>query len=213
MVFGFGISFGQTGTMDTNDPAATKILDQIKTDYDNLESIKLDFKLTVKLPDEPDEIQEGTMIQQGNLYKVESEYQSVYSDGKTVWMYLVPENEVQIDNASDEQAAMMSPKQLMSFYEKGDFIYFLTGEKAIKGVNYHIIEFKPVDRDSEYSKMRVLVRTKDNQLKEISIFSKDGTSFTLEIENVEKNKKYTQNVFTFESSLYPGIHVEDLRID
>ena len=209
----FGCITGQSEVMETNDPAATRILDQIKADYDNLESIQLEFKLTMAFPEEGEEVQVGTMIQKGNQYKVDTKQQTIYSNGETVWMYIKGINEVQIDHVRADQAEMMSPKQIMSFYEKGDFIYLLTGESIKNGTIYHNIEFKPVDKDSEYSKMRVIVRKKDNQLEEIIVFSKDGSRFKLEIQNVKKNQKYNRNIFIFEPSMYPGIHIEDLRID
>ena len=48
---------------------------------------------------------------------------------------------------------------------------------------------------------------------QMKVFSKDGSRYTLKIIDIRANMNYTSDVFAFDESKYPGIHVEDLRID
>ena len=47
----------------------------------------------------------------------------------------------------------------------------------------------------------------------MKVFSKDGSKFTLKIESMATNKIYPAEMFVFDKTKYPGVHVEDLRID
>jgi len=74
------------------------------------------------------------------------------------------------------------------------------------------IEFKPLDRDSEYSKMRLTLVKGSKQLKRVKIFAKDGSRFTMTVNKLESNKEYAASTFEFDSKAYPDIYIEDLRL-
>jgi hypothetical protein len=47
----------------------------------------------------------------------------------------------------------------------------------------------------------------------IKVFSKNSSTFTLVFKDVFYNKTYPNDVFAFKASKYPGVHIEDLRVD
>jgi hypothetical protein len=47
----------------------------------------------------------------------------------------------------------------------------------------------------------------------MKVFAKDGSRYTLKVNEIKPNKNYGPETFVFDASKYPGIHVEDLRID
>jgi outer membrane lipoprotein carrier protein len=89
----------------------------------------------------------------------------------------------------------------------------ITAEPLLDGKKVTQIEFKPLDRDSEYSKMVLYVDEKSKEMAQMKVFSKDGGRYTLKINDIVANKKYAMETFTFDESKFPGIHIEDLRID
>jgi outer membrane lipoprotein-sorting protein len=197
-----------------NDPAAKKILDNLKAEYDTYKSMEVNFELTLELPQQEAEIQSGIVIQQGENYKLELNDRAIYSNGAYVWLHIKKNNEVQINDADmDEEANLMSPKDMLQLYESGEFVYFITAEPLLNGKKVTQIEFKPLDRDSEFSKLTLYVDKKSQKMAQMKVFSKDGGRYTLKINDITPNKKYPLDIFTFDESKYPGIHVEDLRID
>ena len=217
LLFSLATSIGFSQTMlsiEENDPAAKKILDKLKAEYDTYKSMEVDFELVLELPQQEAEIQKGIVIQQGDMYKLELDERSIYSNGEYVWVHIKKNNEVQINDADmDEEANMMSPKDMLQLYQSGDFVYAITGEPLLDGKKVTQIEFKPLDRDSEFSKMTLFVDKKTKKMAQMKVFSKDGGRYTLKINDITPNKKYSPNIFTFDASKFPGIHVEDLRID
>lgn len=209
------MSFGQTMvSVEDNDPAAKKILDKLKAEYDSYKSMEVSFELVLELPQQEAEIQNGLVIQDGEKYKMELDDRAIYSDGEIVVLHVKKNNEAQITDAEmDEESNMMSPKDMLQLYESGEFVYGITAEPLLNGKKATQIEFKPLDRDSEFSKMALYVDKKTQKMAQMKVFSKDGSRYTLKINDITANKKYGPEVFIFDESKFPGIHVEDLRID
>jgi len=207
-------TFAQT-EKETSDPKAKAILEKMRTKYEAYKTVGADFTLTIEIPEEEKEVQSGTIAQSGDKYRVDLEHQAVYSDGTSLWLFMKNSNEVQINDVDDfdEEGEMLSPKDLLRIYEKEDFIYQLVNEDYENGVAIQQIEFKPTDRDSEYSKMRVTLDKKNMQIRRIKAFSKDGSRYTMEVKKFKPNSKYTSADFVFNPDDYPDIFVEDLRIE
>lgn len=199
---------------EESDPAAKKILDKLKKEYDTYKSMEIDFNLVLELPGQEAETQKGIVIQQGEKYKLELDDRAIYSNGEYVWVHVKKNNEVQINDADmGDEENMLSPKDMLNLYESGEFVYAITAEPLIDGKKVTQIEFKPLDRDSEFSKMVLYVSKKSGKMAQMKVFSKDGGRYTLKINDIVSNRQYGQEVFKFDESKFPGIHIEDLRID
>ena len=101
---------------------------------------------------------------------------------------------------------------MLRLYNQGNFICYSagTGEEAGKQVAY--IEVKPTDRGSSpYSKFRIAVDKKNNQIVSMFTVNRDGSRFKLSISKFITTKTIAESKFTFDKANYPGVHVEDLR--
>ena len=214
------ITFAGTGFTQDNDfteqsdPKATAILKTISEEYKALQSMAVDFSLVIEIPEADKEIQSGKMVQKGQKYRMEMGGRELISDGNKLWMYLKDRNEVQINDVEedDEESAIMSPNDLFNMYEKGEYIYVLTNEFQEAGKTIQQIEFKPTDRYSEYTKLRLTIEKGTNKVMRMKVFSKDGSKYTLNIDKLNANKKFGTDHFTFKKDKYPGVKVEDLRL-
>jgi outer membrane lipoprotein-sorting protein len=197
-----------------SDPKAKKILDALKKDYNSYKSIEVNFELIIELSGQSKEVQTGKLIQQGEKYFVSISDQEVYCDGKSLWLYLKSMKEVQLNSAENGMSEdFMSPKDMLRMYENGQYAYAITGEVVENGTNITQIEFKPLDKKSQYTKLRLSVNKKTNKATSLKIFSKDGSRYTLNIKNILPNKAYSSDVFVFNTKKHPSVRVEDLRID
>jgi outer membrane lipoprotein-sorting protein len=61
--------------------------------------------------------------------------------------------------------------------------------------------------------MRLTVDKKTNKMVYLRVFSRDGSRYTLKVNDIIANKKYDPGIFTFNPKVAPGVHIEDLRID
>ena len=140
-------------------------------------------------------------------------HQEIYADGKTIWIYLKKNKEVQITDMDDTSSDFLSPKQMMSLYNTGDFAYSIIEERNVNGQQFADIEFKPLTKKTDYTKMRLTVDKKTNKMISLRVFSRDGSRYTLKVSDIIANKKYESGIFTFNPKAAPGVHIEDLRID
>lgn len=205
-------SYAQVG--ESSDPEATKVLEKLKKKYDSFTSMEADFSLEMKLSGQETETQKGKIIQAGEMYFLSLADQEIYNNSKYVWVYLKSNNEVQLSEADfEEDSGIMSPKDMLRIYESNEYIYAITDVKSENDEKLTEIEFKPLDRDSEYIKMRISINRKDNMMKKIAIFARDGSRYTVSLKNIESNKTYDEKIFAFDKAMHPGVHIEDLRID
>jgi len=197
-----------------SDPKAKALLDKLKKQYDGYKSMEVKFDFTLELPKQSPEIQKGSLIQDGQKYQIKLSDQEIYSDGKTIWVHLKKNKQVQITSVDEKDLqGMLSPKQMMRLYETENFVYAITEERVEKGSTLVDIEFKPLDSKSEYIKMRLTVDKSQNKMVALRVFSKDGSKYTLKVDSIIPNKNYDSSAFVFNTKANPGVRIEDLRID
>lgn len=197
-----------------SDPEAKAILDKLRKKFDAFNSVEADFTLEIQLPEQPKNVQKGTLIRQGDKYKLDLASQSVVSDGKALWLILHNNKEVQINNVPDPDevnGSLLTPEALFTFYENGKYVYQFVNEFVEKGKLVQHIEFKPLDEYSDYSKLRLVVDKRKNEIVSVTAFAKDGSRYIFTIGEFRPNKSYAGNFFTFDKSKYPDYYVEDLR--
>ena len=199
---------------NVRDPKAKVILDKIKKQFDGYKTMEARFEIELELPGRPSELQKGNLVRDGKKYAVKLNDQEIYADGKTIWVYMKKNKEVQIMEMDDEgPAAFISPDQLLSVYDKNELYYEITEERKVSGNTYVDIDCKPVSKYAEYAKMRITVDKTNNKLLSLRVFSKDGTRYTLKLISITGNKKYDPGIFVFNPKAFPGVHIEDLRMD
>lgn len=200
---------------DKNDPEAKAILDKTKMLYESFKTMEANFTMEIEIPEEDVEVQQGKLIQSGKKFQLSLPDIQIYNDGTTVWTYMKGNKQVQISDAEDieDSEDFLTPNDILKMYERGDFFYVLMNVAKEGNTPIKQIEFKPKDPDSEYSKMRLTINSKNNQIKRIKMFSKDGSRFTLKIDELATNKSYTDGSFKLDTKALPkDTSVEDLRI-
>ena len=201
---------------DQNDPEAKAILEKVSTKYESYNSLEIDFSMIIEIPEEDEILQEGKIIQSGDKYFLDIPQLAIYCDGEIIWTHLKKQKQVQINDYEEEDSSeeIMSPKDVLKIYEGGNYFYVLMNEAYEKGVMIQQVEFKPKDRDSEYSKMRVTINKKTSEIMRLKVFSRDGSRFTFVIKKEKMNGSFNADAFVFDESKAPSdIDIEDLRMD
>ena len=221
LVLAFSIAFaaqaqkdkGQMTTAQESDPQAKSILDKLRKKYQGYQSLETAFTLEIEIPEQKKEVQQGKIAKQGKKYRVDIASQTIISDGTALWLVLHNNKEVQINDMPDasEDDNILSPEALFNFYDKGAFVYFLVNETTVAGRVVQQIEFKPLDRNSEYSKFRLNVDKAALTVQSMTAFAKDGSRYTIKMGALTPNKSFAANHFSFDKSKFSGYRVEDLR--
>lgn len=204
----------QTNAVDIKDPKAKKILDDISSQFSSFKTLEMEFDLEIAFVGQSAEVQSGKLIQAGDKFFVDMPAQTIYCNGASLWIHLKNNKEVQLNNAeAAAEGGFLDPSSLLNIYKTGDYAYAVTNESKEDDLSIQQIEFKPLDSDSPYTKLRMTVVKNKNEVRRMKVFGKDGSNYTLVIKNISSNKLYPPETFNFDQSKFPGVHVEDLRID
>ncbi len=201
---------------DRSDPEAKVILEKVSKKYENFKSLEIDFDMTIEIPEEDEVVQKGKMIQSGDKYYLDIPQMAIYCDGKIIWTHLKKQKQVQINNyeKDEESEDILSPKDVLKIYKGDNYFYVLMNEAYENGVMIQQIEFKPKDRDSEYSKMRVTIDKNTSEIMRLKVFVRDGSRYTFSIKNTNPDKNISADTFVFVRSKAPDVtDIEDLRTD
>jgi outer membrane lipoprotein carrier protein len=204
---------GQLTTAQESDPEAKSILDKLRKKYQGFQSLEAAFTLEIELPEQKKEVQQGKISKQGKKYRVDLATQSAISDGTALWLILHNNKEVQINDLPDaaDDDNILSPEALFNFYDRGKYVFFLVNELTVAGKVMQEIEFKPLDKGSEYSKFRLRVDKAALTMTSMMAFGKDGSRYTVKIGAFTPDKVFAANHFSFDKARFPGYRVEDLR--
>ena len=207
----------QTATFSTNqdsDPEATAILDNLRTTFDGYETARYDFDIDIEIPGSAVETMEGDLVQKGEKFVFSFGEQIIYSDNASVWVHDPSINTVQIYDADfGDDGSFISPTEMLNIYRSDDYTYAIVNEYYEGKTVVKELDFKPLDADSEFFKIRLELTGKNNDIKTIKVFAKDGSRYILRIKSIVPNESIEDEYFTFDATKYDDIQIENLRID
>ncbi|HZV71826.1 MAG TPA: outer membrane lipoprotein carrier protein LolA [Saprospiraceae bacterium] len=200
--------YSQYLTAKDSDPEALKILTSASEGF-KTKNARLNFNLRISYPGKETETNEGVLYQAGKNYRLELKDYIILSDGTTRWLYLKGPNEVNIYNESNGQD-WISPQDFLQLYASKELVFILASKKPDGTA---VIEAKPLKgRFEDYSKFTIGI--KNGALSYINGLSSDGTRQEMSITNVTFPATWdAAKLFTFQPASYPGVHIEDLRLD
>ena len=184
----------QTETRKFQDAESTEILKNIQKTLNAYTSINIDFIFkTEKNGKFIDEIKGITLIK-GDKYMLRTPQQTIFCDGVNVWNYLPEQKEVTISlYDKDDDSQMFNPMSLIKNYEKEYKSNFIK-EVMEKGVLVQIIDLSSIKATSFY-KVRIVINKTKKQIMRFTVYEKDGTQYTYNIDKFVANQTLPDNRF------------------
>lgn len=201
-------------TAADSDPEALKIVKALKAKYESMANVEAKFRLDIEFPGQAVETQKGQLSRSGEKFHFKLADQEGISDGENIYVIMHGNKTVNIENMpdADDEGGMLTPQNLLTFYDVDKFIFALQGENMVAGKMVQTIELKPVDRDnSEFIKMRMEIDKKAQQVVSLSAFSRDGSRFVFHLDDIKLNANLPAERFVYKKANYPGYYEEDLR--
>ena len=194
---------------EKGDKKSRDILNRLTATTESYKSIKAEFTYKMKNTEaDIDESTDGTLFIKGDKYRLLIAGQVVISDGETIWTYIEDAEEVQI-NSVEESEESITPGNLLTSYNK-DYKSKFIRESFQYGTTVYVIDLTPIEGKSYY-KVRVIIDKAKDQLLDITIFDKNGSTFSYIINKFEPDVEIEDNQFTFKEADYPDVDVVDMR--
>lgn len=205
----------QNGFLEASqtDPEARTLLNKMSEKIEDWKVISIGFTLDYYAPDGHKMNWTGNMIQEDERYRLDLGDQLIVSDGSYQWLYLKDRNEVQINDLG-ESGSQLSPAYFLRFHESDDYVYAITANKTDeKGRQLVRIDFKPLDDFLEFAKIGLDFDTSTGFPVRVIALLKNGGRYIFDEISIGKRSDINPNTFMFDASKYPGIYIEDLRLD
>ena len=149
------------------------------------------------------ESEKGHAWLQGEAYKIEMTDQQTISDGKTIWLYLIDDEEVMVSNASE--GTDNTPLKILTSLDKS-YVASLTNIDA-KG----IATIELANPKGQYKRVTLKINTKKTELKSADIYMEDGNKVCITVEEMKYDQKLDDSFFTFDAKKHPKVDVIDMR--
>ncbi len=192
---------GQTLTAQNNAEALIRLLvNQLKS-HKNVEMV-FSYQISADGKNYSDS-ENGHAWLQGEAYKVEMTEQQTISDGKTIWSYLVEEEEVMVSNATD--GTDNTPLKLLTSLDES-YVATLTGIDAQGLATVELANPK-----GQYKRVTLKIDTKKIELKSADVYMEDGNKLVVNVEEMKFDQKLDDDFFTFDTKKHPKVDVIDMR--
>ena len=190
----------QAVSAQNNADAIIRILvDKIKSH----KNVEMAFSYQIGSDKNLSESLKGHAWLQGEAYKTELADQQTISDGKTIWLYLIDDEEVMVSNASE--GTDNTPLKILTSLDKS-YVASLTNIDA-KG----IATIELANPKGQYKRVTLKINAKKTELKSVDIYMEDGNKISITVEEMKFDQKLDDNFFTFDTKKHPKVDVIDMR--
>ncbi len=148
----------------------------------------------------------GTILLQGDKYRVETSLQTFVTDGNITWIYNRTENQVLINNYVEDETTFSLNRFLFDF---DDRYYVAEMEGAPSDRSQHRITLRAFDAGEFFPEVTMVVDRATYAITRLEVVDANQTLITINLRNLDLNPEVDPNAFTFDP---PGSsEIVDLR--
>jgi outer membrane lipoprotein-sorting protein len=185
-----------------NNNEAKALLDEVAQKveaYDNI-SIEFNHKFDNSDADIHQETR-GNVTLKKELYHLNYMGTEQIFDGKKIFLIIHEDEEVIIQNPSENNEDTLTPSKMFSFYKNG-YAYEMDALKTIKGVKIQYVKLRPIDSNSEIISVLIGIDIKTKHIFNVIEIGKNGTITTLEVRTFKTNQPISEKLFIFDEAKY-----------
>lgn len=180
-----------------------KIIDKVVSTYKAVKGLSAHYAITTDQG-----VTEGTIIMQGDKFRMISNDLRCWYDGKILWSYSPMSGEVNITEPSAEELQMINPYSIISSFRNA----FTTRQVKSSTASNHEVELLPKVNNPDIKSVRLTISRKTYLPVKIVFALADCTSIIIILSQTKGGANYPETTFMFEKSLVPaGTPVIDLR--
>lgn len=176
--------------------SADQIFQRLKAKYDSIASLRAEFSqtMTSSYTDEAATSQ-GLLILQGNRYRVETQGQTLVTDGKVTWVYVPSENQVLINDYVEDETTF----SINEFFFNYEDHYKASKVKTarLNGEKHYVLTLTPKRQDAFFKQVTLSMRDRDNVVTQMEVVDVNDTTMTFNLKNIQLNPKLGPNTFKF----------------
>lgn len=207
------LATAHTQTAAQQESPAGELLEKLAENNRAHESIQADFTFSYEsLQSDEQNSWTGTITMKGKKYKLELRNSTVYYDGKTLWNHLHEAGEVNISEPAEQKEGniLNHPHQIFEIHQM-DLKHKYLGKEQKEDSMLYAIDLFPKDLDQDYSRIRLFLEQSPVQIHSARISAKDGSRYTIQINNLTTDQPVADSIFVFDKKAHPNVEVIDMR--
>lgn len=187
--------------MAQNTVKAKTLLDEVYNKVKSYDNIYVDFKYSLQNNEAKiNQETRGDVTMQADKYLFNYLGSQQIFDGKKVYT-IVPENEeVTIENKSDDSNTI-TPSKMLTFYKTGHS-YAWDIMQTIEGRKIQFVKLIPMDTNSEIKTILLGVDAETKHIYKLIETGKNGTKTTITVNSFKTNQPLSKTLFTFDEAKY-----------
>jgi chaperone LolA len=202
-------SFAMETTAQEKELTVKQVTEQLHHRYEMIDDALIQFEQHVKFgfSNIEQDFSGRLKMKKPKHYCIESEHQTIVTDGTTVWAYSSANNQVIVDKYK-ENSNSISPEQFMLNLPANYYASLLGREKLSTG-NVVLLKLVPKDDRSFVKSVKISVEENSWMVRKIVILDVNETETTYTVKDIKLNTNIKDKIFTFETP--EGAEVVDLR--
>jgi len=188
---------------------AEEVIRKAKAKFESLQTFSADFEQVFqwKLTNETQRLTGTLYWKQGDKYRIETQDQIIVTDGKSVWTYSKPNQQVVIE-ALDRSKEAVLPRDLLLKYSE-EYRAQLTGEAKVGDSDCYVLKLSPKAKEAFTVQLMVWVDRSDWIPRKVQETDINGNVNTYALRQVKLKPPLPESLFTF--AIPKGAEIIDLR--
>lgn len=188
---------------------ANEIVGKVRKNYEGIKTLQVDFVQTIywALAEEKQTFTGRLFLAGERKYRVESDAQTIVTDGTTLWTFSKNRNQLIINQLAQSKENPL-PRDLLLQYTK-DFRASYKGETEIGGTPCYVIEFSPRESESFITRTKIWVMKHSMLVARIEQEDINENITRYDLSNFSINPPLPNSLFSFQTPA--SAEVVDLR--
>ncbi|MEO1485337.1 MAG: outer membrane lipoprotein carrier protein LolA [Bacteroidota bacterium] len=184
-----------------NATKAKALLEEVYNKVKGYDNIYVDFKYSLENTEANTKSEtRGNATLQGNKYLVDLFGSKQMYDGKKVYT-VVPDNEEVIIEDKSEDENTITPSKMLTFYREGH-TYQWDILQNVKGRKIQYVKLIPIDTNSQIKSILLGVDAETKHIYKLIETGKNGTKTTISVNSFKTNQALSNTLFTFNAKKY-----------
>ncbi|MFK5958902.1 MAG: outer membrane lipoprotein carrier protein LolA [Lutibacter sp.] len=185
-----------------NSNEAKSLLDEVAKKVEAYENIYIEFNHKFdNIEANVHQETRGSVTLKNDLYHLNYMGTEQIFDGKKIYLIIHEDEEVIIQNSSDNDEETLTPSKMFSFYKQG-YTYKMGELKTLKGVKIQYVKLTPIDSNSEIISVLIGIDIKTKHIYNVIETGENQTITTLEIRTFKTNQPISEKLFIFDTAKY-----------
>lgn len=176
---------------------ANELVKRLRSRYDAVDLLRADFVQKTTSPfGEALPENSGTLILEGNNYRVETDVQTFVTNGTTTWIYDAFQNQVIINDFVADEATFVISDFLSSFHEEYEIKDSSTS--FLDGIKHYKLQLHTTTPSSFFKEVTLHVRENDDVITQMEVIDVNDAMLQFNLEKIELNPVIEGDPFTFD---------------